>query len=158
MTWTFLKGKVISGYSYVPCFIIIRVRLVHLPQHYLTELQQLKYISHPPNMPPKFDPKTPENASLIQLFTSLGLPSNSATELVRQPKNSKPFKSLIEEYNLESTHLDERSAAALVKLSTSSGKLREAEKGFVVGKVVKGDLKSVDQVAGELGFGSWCGF
>lgn len=101
-------------------------------------------------MPPKFDPSSPENAALIQLFTNLGLSNVTATELVRQPKQGVAVKGLIDTYQLESEQLDERRAAALVKLATAGGKLGEGEKGFVVQKVLKEDLKSVDQITGKL--------
>lgn len=101
-------------------------------------------------MPPKFDPTTPENASLIDLFTSLGLAQNSATELVRQPKAGAAFQSLIDECKLKGTTLDERQAGALVKLSTSAGKLGRSQRGYVVDRILKGDVRSSDQVAGEL--------
>ena len=107
------------------------------------------YLPYYSLMPPKFDATTPENASLIRLFTSLGLATNSATELVRQPKAGSCLKSLIDEYGLEGKQLDERSAGALVKLSGSGSKLRRRRKGYVVDKIVKGDVRSPDQVTGE---------
>ena len=100
-------------------------------------------------MPAKFDPNSPENASLISLFTSLGLSANTAAELVRQSKSAAPFKALIDECGLEGSRLDEKRAGALVKLGTSGGNLGPGERGFVVGKIVKGDVKTPDQVAGE---------
>jgi glutaminyl-tRNA synthetase len=104
-------------------------------------------------MPPKFNPDDPATASLITLFTSLGVAPASATELVKQPKQGQAFKGLIDEFKLEETEykgkLDEKQGAALVKLATTGGKLGQAEKGFVVQKVLKGDLKSGDQVTGE---------
>lgn len=99
-------------------------------------------------MPPKFDPNSPENVPLIQLFQSLGLASNSATELVRQPKSGKAFKSLIDEYSLADSKYDEKQAGALVKLSSVSGRLSKEQKDFLVGKIVKGDVKTADQITG----------
>ena len=103
-------------------------------------------------MPPKFNPDDPATAALITLFTSLGVAPASATELVKQPKQGQAFKGLIEEFDLQDASadrkLDEKQAAALVKLATTGGKLGQAEKGFVVQKVLKGDLKSADQVTG----------
>jgi glutaminyl-tRNA synthetase len=99
-------------------------------------------------MPPKFNPEAPENASLITLFSSLGLSNNAALNLVRTPKQSAPFKSLIDDYNLAGKTFDERQAAALVKLSATGGKLESPERGYVVGKIVDGSLKSPDQVTG----------
>ena len=99
-------------------------------------------------MPPRFDADAPENASLITLFTSLGLAPNSATELVRQPKAGTAFKSLLDEYHLEGKNFDEKQAGALVKLSAAGGKLRREQKGYVVEKIVKGDLRTPDQVTG----------
>ncbi|WRT66190.1 glutamine-tRNA ligase [Kwoniella shivajii] len=101
-------------------------------------------------MPPKFDPKSPENAPLISLFQSLGLAEKSATELVRQPKSGVAFKSLIDEFQLNDKKYDEKTASALVKLSGSGGKLGPAEKGFVVKKIEEGEIKSADQVAAAI--------
>lgn len=108
-------------------------------------------------MPPKFDPNSPENASLISLFTSLGLAPNSAIELVKQPKSGAAFKGLIDEFHLEGKSLTEKQAASLVKLGTGSGKLGPAEKGFVVEKILAGDVKSPDQVTGESKVPGYCG-
>lgn len=99
-------------------------------------------------MPPKFDPKAPENASLISLFESLGLSNNAAVNLVRTPKSATPFKALIDDYNLSGKSFDEKQASALLKLSATGGKLEGPDRGFVVEKIVKGDLKSPDQVTG----------
>lgn len=107
-------------------------------------------------MPPKFDPNSPENAPLIQLFQSLGLASNSATELVRQPKSGKAFKSLIDEYGLTNNKYDEKQAGALVKLSSVSAKLGSEQKDFLVQKIVKGDVKTPDQVTGGWPMTDWC--
>ncbi len=101
-------------------------------------------------MPPKFDPGAPENASLINLFTSLGLAQNSATALVRQPKSGAALKSLIDEYHLDGKTRDEKQAAALVKLSTARTKLGGRQKGYIVEKIGKGDLRTPDQVAGKM--------
>lgn len=101
-------------------------------------------------MPPKFDPKSTENASLITLFTSLGLAPNSATELVRQPKSGQAFKALIDEYGLQGKGMDEKQAAALVKLSAAGGKLGSGEKGFVVEKILANQVKTADQVTGKF--------
>lgn len=100
-------------------------------------------------MPAKVDTNSPENVALVAQFTALGLAPNSATELVKQPKSGLALKGLIEEYHLNDVQLEEKQAGALVKLATGGAKLGPAEKGFVVQKVVKGNVKSVDQVAGE---------
>jgi hypothetical protein len=100
-------------------------------------------------MPPKFNPEAPENASLITLFSSLGLSNNAAVNLVRTPKQSAPFKALIDDYDLAGKTFDDKQAAALVKLSATGGKLEPPERGFVVQKIVNGALKSPDQVTGR---------
>lgn len=99
-------------------------------------------------MPPKFNPEAPENASLISLFSSLGLSNNAAVNLVRTPKQSAPFKALIDDYDLAGKTFDDKQAAALVKLSATGGKLSGEDRGFVVKKIVDGSLKSPDQVTG----------
>ena len=101
-------------------------------------------------MPPKFNPEAPENASLISLFSSLGLSNNAAVNLVRTPKQSAPFKALIDDYDLAGKTFDDKQAAALVKLSATGGKLSSEDRGFVVRKIVDGSLKSPDQVTGML--------
>ncbi|TYJ53430.1 glutamine-tRNA ligase [Cryptococcus floricola] len=103
-------------------------------------------------MPPKFDPSAPENAELISLFQNLGLANKSATELVRQPKSGKAFKSLVDQYSLGNERFDEKQAGALVKLSSVGDKLSEEQKGWLVQKIVKGDVKSPDQVTAALKF------
>lgn len=101
-------------------------------------------------MPPKLDPNSPANQALHAQFTKLGLSPATATELVRQPKQGAAVKALIEAYQLDKETLDEKTASALVKLAVGGGKLGEAEKGFAVQKVIKGDVTSNDQVTGEL--------
>ncbi|ORY32577.1 tRNA synthetases class I, catalytic domain-domain-containing protein [Naematelia encephala] len=103
-------------------------------------------------MPPKVDINSPESQSLISLFTSLGLASNAATELVKVPKSGTAFKGLIDEFQLEGKKVEEKQASALVKLSSSGGKLGPGEKGFIVEKVLKGDIKSPDQVTAAVKF------
>jgi glutaminyl-tRNA synthetase len=101
-------------------------------------------------MPPKFDPKSPEVQELISLFGKVGLSEKAATELVRQPKSAAPFKALVEDFGLAKESHDEKVASNLVKLSASCGKLGQGEKAYAVERILKGDLKTADQVAGAL--------
>lgn len=101
-------------------------------------------------MPPKFDPNAPEVKELTDLFEKVGLSNKSATDLVRQPKSAAPFKALVDEFNLSSSTLDEKTAGTLVKLSGGMSKLGPAEKGYAVERIVKGDIKTPDQVSGGL--------
>lgn len=100
-------------------------------------------------MPPKIDPKSPDNAILVDQFKSLGLSENAAVNLVRTPKQAAPFKALIDEYNLSRRSFDEKQAAAFVKLSAIGGSLQPPERGYVVDKIIGDSLKSPDQVTGE---------
>lgn len=100
-------------------------------------------------MPPKFDPSTPENAALVTYFSNLGLSPNIATDLTRTPKSGQALKSLLAEYNLQDERFNPEQASGLVKLSSTGAKLSSAQRGYVVDRIVKGDLKSPDQVAGE---------
>ena len=118
----------------------------HLPQHptFVASITQTK-------MAPKNAPlSSAESEELIILFTSLGLAPKTASELARQPKSATPFKALIDKYDLAGKELSEKQAGALVKLSSSGGKLGSAEKGYAVEKIVKSDIKAPDQVTGEL--------
>lgn len=100
-------------------------------------------------MPPKFDAAKPENAALIKAFSDLGLSTNSATELVRTPKSGNAFQALIKEGGLEGRTFEEKQANAIVKLSAVGAKLDSEARKYVLERIVSGDLKSPDQVAGE---------
>lgn len=100
-------------------------------------------------MPPKFDPTKPENAALIKSFEGLGLSTNSATELVRTPKAGNAFRALVDENGLSGKTFETNQANALVKLSAVGTKLSPETRKYVLHRVVGGDLKSPDQVAGE---------
>ena len=103
-------------------------------------------------MPPKFDPNSPEAQELTALFVSVGLPQKAATDLVRRPKSAAPFKALIQDFQLttRTSEIDEKKAAVLVKLSAGCGKLAQGEKGYAVEKILKGDIKTPDQISGWL--------
>ncbi|ORX36887.1 tRNA synthetases class I, catalytic domain-domain-containing protein [Kockovaella imperatae] len=103
-------------------------------------------------MPPKATINSPEVEALASVFVSLGLAPKTATELARQPKSGGPFKALIDEYGLEGKSLGEKPASALVKLSSSKGKIGPGEEGFIVQKIIKGDIKSPDQVTAAVKF------
>lgn len=100
-------------------------------------------------MPPKFDPNSPEAQELTALFVKVGLSQKAAVDLVRQPKSAAPFKALIEEFQLATSPVDEKTAGTLVKLSASAGKLGPAERGHAVERVLQGDVKTPDQVTGK---------
>lgn len=100
-------------------------------------------------MPPKFDLNSPEVKELVELFTKVGLTYKASTDLVRQPKSATPFKALVEDFQLANESHDEKTASNLVKLSAGCAKLEQGEKGYAVQKILNGDLKTADQVAGE---------
>lgn len=101
-------------------------------------------------MPPKFDAAKPENAALIKAFEELGLNRNSATELVRTPKSGNAFQALLKEGGLDGQRFEEKQATAIVKLSAIGAKLDPEARKYVLERIVSGDLKSPDQVAGML--------
>lgn len=100
-------------------------------------------------MPPKFDPTKPEVAALIKEFEAVGLSTNSATELVRTPKAGNAFRALVDGNGLSGKSFENNQANALVKLSAVGTKLPPNALKYVLDRIVEGDLKSPDQVAGE---------
>lgn len=97
----------------------------------------------------KADPNNP----LVTKFKSLGLPQAKAVEAAKSPKSAAILQDLIDNYALvnEKGGLDEKTAGLVVALSGNLSKtdsVGEAEKKYVLDKILEGKLKSVDQVLG----------
>ena len=91
--------------------------------------------------------------SLITVFKSIGLSQSKAAEAAKNSKSATVLKDIIERHALtEKSNLDEKQAGLLAAFAaqiSKSERLGEAEKAYVVGGILEGRLKSVDQVTGE---------
>lgn len=98
-------------------------------------------------MPPKATPSvSPEAAAQIELFKSIGLTQAKAAEAAKSPKSAGILTELIEKHDLVNKGLEEKQAGLVAALAVQGGKVGEAERGYVLGAVLDGRLKSVDQV------------
>ncbi|KDQ20591.1 hypothetical protein BOTBODRAFT_40718 [Botryobasidium botryosum FD-172 SS1] len=101
-------------------------------------------------MAPKFDPKDPAVAALIESFQSIGLSSAKATEAARNAKNAAALKSLIDEHSLADKGLDEKQGVLLSYFAVQGSKLGDLERRYVVDAIVDGRLKSNEQVSAAI--------
>lgn len=98
---------------------------------------------------------TPVDASsdpLVILFKSIGLSQSKAVEANKNLKSALVLKDLIEKHNLVAAGLDEKQAVLVTSFAGNIAKtvaVGDNEKSFVVADILKGNLKSVDQVSGE---------
>ncbi len=98
-------------------------------------------------MAPKAD--APETAELIELFKKIGLTQSKAAEAAKSSKSASTLKGIIETHDLVNKNLDEKQAVLLAALAVQGSKLGDGERGYAVGSVLDGRLKTTDQVSGE---------
>lgn len=101
--------------------------------------------------PSKDDPAARE---LITLFTSIGLTRAKAAEAAKSAKSAAVLKALIETHDVAAKKLDEKQAGVVVALAITLSKVDSVGAGveeYIVSKIADGDLKSIDQVNGEIG-------
>jgi glutaminyl-tRNA synthetase len=94
---------------------------------------------------------TPENEALVTRFQSIGLTQAKALEAAKSPKQAAILKDLIEQNNSVATGLDEKRAGLVVGLANALSKslnVTSTEKDYVLGRILNGNLKTIDQVAG----------
>lgn len=90
-------------------------------------------------------------ADFIPLFKTIGLNDSKAAEAAKSPKSAAVLKELIESNPSITQGLEEKKASLIVALASSlskAGAVGNQERAFIVGKILDGSLKSVDQVAG----------
>jgi len=98
---------------------------------------------------------TPADASsdpMVILFKSIGLSQSKAVEANKNSKSATVLKDLIEKYNLVAAGLNEKQAVLVTAYAGNIAKavaIGDDEKSFIVADILKGHLKSVDQVSGE---------
>lgn len=90
-------------------------------------------------------------AEFIPLFKTIGLNDSKAAEAAKSPKSAAILKELIESNPSITQGVEEKKASLIVSLSSSLSKadaVGTEERASIVGKILDGSLKSVDQVAG----------
>lgn len=92
----------------------------------------------------------------INLFESIGLSKSKAAEAAKSPKPAAILQEIIEQHGLVAKGpLEEKQASAVVALAgqlAKSGSVGGTERTFIIDKILKGDLKSVDQATGMSSF------
>ncbi|THH16439.1 hypothetical protein EW146_g4195 [Bondarzewia mesenterica] len=100
-------------------------------------------------MPPKSTATPtipPETAAQIELFKSIGLTQSKAAEAAKSAKSAAVLRGLIEAHGLARKGLDDKQAGLVAALAVQGGKIGDEERAYVLGAVLDGRLKSVDQV------------
>lgn len=90
---------------------------------------------------------------LVILFKSIGLTQPKAVEANKNPKSAALLKDLIEKHDLAAVGLDEKQAVLVTAFAgnlSKSSAVGDAEKSFVISKILECKLKSVDQVSGKF--------
>ncbi|TFY75813.1 hypothetical protein EWM64_g8196, partial [Hericium alpestre] len=105
-------------------------------------------------MPPK---PQPTNSDTVELFKSIGLTQAKAAEAAKSAKSATVLQDLIERHGLATRKSDERQAVLVAALAVPGVKLEEAQRDYVLGAILDGRLKSVDQVNDDKDFDKECG-
>jgi glutaminyl-tRNA synthetase len=95
--------------------------------------------------------RNPENDLLVTLFQSIGLTLAKALEAAKSPKPAAILKEIIEQNESIAKGLDEKRAGLIVGLANALSKsqhVTDKERAYVLGRILNGDLKSIDQVNG----------
>ncbi|KAJ6515726.1 glutamine-tRNA ligase [Mycena sanguinolenta] len=91
---------------------------------------------------------------VVPLLTAIGLSEAKAIEAAKSPKIAVELKDIIETYGLHTKEkLDDKQAGLIVALAgtlVKSDKIAEEARAYVVGKIVGGQLKTVDQVTAAV--------
>jgi glutaminyl-tRNA synthetase len=91
---------------------------------------------------------------LVPLFKSIGLSQAKAQEAAKSPKNAAALKNIIENNPVVSQKaLDEKQAGLIVALAgtlVKSSGVGHGETELIIFKIVDGQLKTVDQISGDI--------
>lgn len=92
----------------------------------------------------------------VELFKSIGLSQAKAAEAAKSPKPAAVLKDIIDTNETVAKGVDEKQAGLIAGLAVLLVKteLAKQERDYAISKILNGDLKSADQVAGKLHFGS----
>ena len=91
---------------------------------------------------------SPDAATYIDLFKSIGLSKAKASEAAKNAKSAALLQDLIERHALTGGRIDEKQAGLVAALAVHGAKIGEDERGYVVHAIIDGRLKSTDQVNG----------
>jgi glutaminyl-tRNA synthetase len=97
-----------------------------------------------------------DSNTFITIFKSIGLSQSKAAEAAKNPKSAAVLKNLIDKHELaKSTDGQEKQAGLIAALAVHIAKsvdLDQDEQDYMVHSILKGNLKSVDQVTGAMQF------
>ncbi|KII94900.1 hypothetical protein PLICRDRAFT_128224 [Plicaturopsis crispa FD-325 SS-3] len=97
----------------------------------------------------------PPESDLISLFKSINLTQAKAAEAAKSPKSAAVLQEIIKSHDLAAQGLDEKQAVLTAAFASQVAKIATAgdgEKGYVVDAILKGKLKSVDQVSAATSY------
>lgn len=97
-------------------------------------------------MAPKLDVNDPQVARLLKLFATISLTGQRAQDTVKNAKYARSLEQVIHALRLDEANLDAKTSSAVVVAASSGADLAPAAREYVVKRVVKGDLKTTDQI------------
>lgn len=103
-------------------------------------------------MAPKLDVNDPQVARLLELFSKISLTGQRAQDTVKNAKYAASLEQVITSLHLDEANLDAKTSSLVVVAASNGCDLAEAKRAYVVQRIVKGDLKSTDQVTAALKF------
>ncbi|KAI9026521.1 tRNA synthetases class I, catalytic domain-containing protein [Phycomyces nitens] len=87
---------------------------------------------------------------LVELFVKIGLSEQKAKDTAKNKKLSPTLESVIDEANVRTNGCDKDVGILLYQLATTITKDATQHRAYLVNKIVKGDLKTTDQVTAAI--------
>ena len=97
-------------------------------------------------MAPKLDVNDPQVARLLDLFAKISLTGQRAQDTVKNAKYARSLEQVIHALRLDEANLDAKTSSAVVVAASNGADLAPEAREYVVRRVLKGDLKSTDQI------------
>ncbi|KAI8088788.1 tRNA synthetases class I, catalytic domain-containing protein [Halteromyces radiatus] len=89
---------------------------------------------------------------LIPIFMKIGLSEQKAKDTAKNKKLAPTLEAVIDEAKVRETGCDKDIGNLLYNLASTITKEAQSHRTFIVNKIIKGDLKSTDQVAAAIKF------
>ncbi|KAL0097960.1 tRNA synthetases class I, catalytic domain-containing protein [Phycomyces blakesleeanus] len=87
---------------------------------------------------------------LVELFVKIGLSEQKAKDTAKNKKLSPTLESVIDDANVRANGCDKDLGILLYQLATTITKDAAQHRAYIVNKIVKGDLKTTDQVTAAI--------
>lgn len=97
-------------------------------------------------MPPKVDSSDPEVARMLELFATISLTGQRATDTVKNARYAHAVEHVISALDLGAQNLDAKTSSLVVVAASTGADLPRDRLEYIVRRVVKHDLKSADQI------------